>query len=196
VTMDPAVKTAMAFCVLLAGVCAALLFRRDPSVPPPAPNAAELLLIRHRLEALGKGQSLPAASNSPLASSSRRAPTVLAPWESQEPPPPLADSYPQGDRPASARWGMSMDMLLPAATPTDQAARSHKIVDGDTLGALAERYLGSAARAQEIFEANRNVLVDPELLPIGVELKIPARVSQPAGSNSEPWPQRPLAPVR
>jgi len=35
--------------------------------------------------------------------------------------------------------------------------------------------LGSANRAMEIFETNREVLTDPELLPIGTELKIPAR---------------------
>ncbi len=39
--MDPVVKTALALCVLLSGVCAALLFRRDPPAvasPPPPPQ--------------------------------------------------------------------------------------------------------------------------------------------------------------
>ncbi len=50
----------------------------------------------------------------------------------------------------------------------------HKIVDGDTLPLLAQRYLGSASRAMEIFQANRDVLADPNILPLhGVELKIP-----------------------
>ena len=191
--MDPAVKTAMAFCVLLAGVCTALLFRRDPSRPPPAPSAAELLLIHQRMEALGTSRSSPAAATSPPVSATRQTPTVVTPWEAQEPPPPLAESYPQDDRPASARWGMSMDRVLPTATVADEAARSHKIVDGDTLGALAERYLGSADRAHEIFAANRDVLSDPELLPIGAELKIPPGVGRPAASadsKPEPSPQR------
>ena len=115
-----------------------------------------------------------------------RAATVVTPSGRQEPPPPLAESYPQADRPASSRWGTSMDMLLPAATPADETMRSHKIVDGDTLAALAQRYLGSAARAEEIFKANRDVLDDPELLPIGAELKIPPRGSGPAGATSLP----------
>ncbi len=55
------------------------------------------------------------------------------------------------------------------------AARTHRIVDGDSLPAIAQRYLGSAARANEIFELNRNVLSDPELLPIGLELKLPPK---------------------
>jgi nucleoid-associated protein YgaU len=50
----------------------------------------------------------------------------------------------------------------------------HRIVDGDTLPQLAQRYLGSAERQGEIFEANRGVLSSPDLLPIGAMLKIPA----------------------
>ena len=65
--------------------------------------------------------------------------------------------------------------MLPITTPADQTARTHRVVDGDTLPALAERYLGSAARAEEIYQANRDVLSDPELLPIGAELKLPPR---------------------
>ena len=50
---------------------------------------------------------------------------------------------------------------------------THRIVDGDSLADLAERYLGSASRASEIFDANRDVLISPQLLPIGAELKMP-----------------------
>lgn len=81
-----------------------------------------------------------------------------------------------------------MEMMLPVATSPD-APRTHKVVDGDTLAALAERYLGSSARAQEIYEANREALRDPMLLPIGVELKLPPRAGQAS-------PQGALVPVR
>ena len=66
-----------------------------------------------------------------------------------------------------------MQMMLPVAKPAEKT--THTIVDGDTLPALAERYLGSSARANEIYEANRDVLRDPALLPIGMELKLPPR---------------------
>jgi hypothetical protein len=46
---------------------------------------------------------------------------------------------------------------------------------------LAERYLGSASRAMEIYAANRHVLAHPEILPIGAELKIP-RADQAANA--------------
>lgn len=48
----------------------------------------------------------------------------------------------------------------------------HRIVDGDTLSRLAQRYLGSSKRFLEIYEANRDRLQSPDLLPIGLELRI------------------------
>jgi nucleoid-associated protein YgaU len=60
----------------------------------------------------------------------------------------------------------------------------HRVVDGDSLEALAERYLGSRQRAGEIFAANQSLLVEPELLPIGIELIIPRQLRGPAPSQS------------
>ena len=50
----------------------------------------------------------------------------------------------------------------------------HRVVDGDSLASLAQRYLGSRERYLDIFHANRHVLVSPDILPIGVELIVPA----------------------
>jgi phage tail protein X len=73
------------------------------------------------------------------------------------------------------------------------------VVDGDKLPALAKRYLGSADRFREIYEANRAVLNSPDLLPIGVELVIPPREPAPADRTappaSTPGPQPTLVPV-
>jgi nucleoid-associated protein YgaU len=52
--------------------------------------------------------------------------------------------------------------------------RVHTVVDGDSLPKLAARYLRDAKRSSEIFTLNRDVLKSPDLLPIGIELKIPA----------------------
>lgn len=52
---------------------------------------------------------------------------------------------------------------------------THLIVDGDSLEKLAGRYLDDPHRGKEIFELNREVLSNPELLPIGAELKLPNR---------------------
>ncbi|MCS7305323.1 MAG: tail protein X [Thermoguttaceae bacterium] len=53
------------------------------------------------------------------------------------------------------------------------AVRRHRIADGDSLEKLAERYLGSPALAEQIYQANRALLPDPSLLPIGLEIIIP-----------------------
>jgi nucleoid-associated protein YgaU len=169
---DPAVKAAVGMCVLMAGVCAAMLFRRDQSMPavPEATNV-EQLLLRFRAEAraaceqtLASGRAA-ADGPQPAAVESRPA-TVVMPSDRREPPPSLSPEYPARSSP-----GASQDAMPPAA----QTARTHTVVDGDTLQGLAERYLGSAARAVEIYQANRDKLSNPNLLPIGVELKLPPR---------------------
>ncbi|MCA9102890.1 MAG: LysM peptidoglycan-binding domain-containing protein [Planctomycetales bacterium] len=64
----------------------------------------------------------------------------------------------------------------PNATERKEAApriRVHTIRDGDSLFTLAERFLGDSGRYLEIYEANRDVLRNPEQLPIGKQLRIP-----------------------
>ena len=56
--------------------------------------------------------------------------------------------------------------------------RMHVVVDGDSLAKLAGRYLNDPQRSAEIYEMNRELLSNPDLLPIGVELKIPDRTPQ------------------
>ncbi len=75
-------------------------------------------------------------------------------------------------------------------------ALEHRIADGDTLSKLAERYLGRGDRYLEIYDLNREVLASPDLLPIGVVLKIPPRVVEPsAGMRSQrPGQELPLEP--
>lgn len=57
----------------------------------------------------------------------------------------------------------------------EQTERTHIVVDGDSLPKLAERYLDDRRRAWEIFAINRDVLSNPQLLPIGVVLKLPKK---------------------
>jgi nucleoid-associated protein YgaU len=49
----------------------------------------------------------------------------------------------------------------------------HTVVSGDTLSKLAKRYLGDANAYMKIFEANQDVLKDPNLIKVGQALKIP-----------------------
>jgi nucleoid-associated protein YgaU len=71
--------------------------------------------------------------------------------------------------------------------------RHHKIRDGDTLESLALRYLDDEGRANEIFAANRTILNDPTLLPIGAQLTIPDEdrpATSPASTELVPLPGR------
>jgi len=51
----------------------------------------------------------------------------------------------------------------------------HTVVKGDTLWKISEKTLGSGARYNEIFEANRPMLSDPDKIYPGQMLRIPAK---------------------
>ena len=60
-----------------------------------------------------------------------------------------------------------------AEAADDAAAEYYTIVSGDTLGAIAAKFLGSASRYPEIFEANREVIEDPNKIFPGQKIRIP-----------------------
>jgi len=68
--------------------------------------------------------------------------------------------------------------------PGDPRGTRHTVIDGDTLTKIAVRYLGRADGVRQIFDLNRDVLRDPDLLPIGAVLKIPQRASTAVGEPS------------
>jgi hypothetical protein len=113
------------------------------------------------------------------------------PLEALPAPPFLPMAYesllvPVGSSPAPpiSRDPRVHEPLLPSAdepevTQRDKPSplwRKHRIVEGDTLPGLAQRYLGDASRAGEIHVANIDRLMNPEILPLGVTLLIPPRV--------------------
>jgi LysM repeat protein len=61
----------------------------------------------------------------------------------------------------------------PAAAPGTAAERVHVVERGDTLGAIAKKYYGKAGLYPKIFEANRDVLDNPDLIKPGQKLRIP-----------------------
>jgi nucleoid-associated protein YgaU len=74
---------------------------------------------------------------------------------------------------------------------TASAAMRHRVVDGDTLESIAERYLQDRGRWSDIYQHNRDLLAAPGALPIGVELRIPPRNASPT-MPSDP----PMVPIR
>ena len=53
------------------------------------------------------------------------------------------------------------------------AAKMYTVKSGDTLSAIAKNFYGDANRYNEIFEANRPMLSDPNMIYPGQVLRIP-----------------------
>ena len=60
----------------------------------------------------------------------------------------------------------------PAPEPVVEE-RVYEVVSGDTLGAIAQKHYGKASEYMKIFEANRDILDNPDLIKVGQKLKIP-----------------------
>ena len=54
------------------------------------------------------------------------------------------------------------------------AGRTYTVQAGDTLSGIAKQHLGDASKYTKIFEANRDVLSDPDKIKPGQVLKIPS----------------------
>lgn len=53
-------------------------------------------------------------------------------------------------------------------------ARRYTVESGDTLSKISKQFYGSANEYMKIFEANRDILTDPNMINPGQSLKIPA----------------------
>ena len=69
----------------------------------------------------------------------------------------MSDGTKQGD-PGSRSW---------------DATQWHEVVKGDTLSKIAEKYYGDPSLYPQIFEANRDILSDPNKIRVGQKLRIP-----------------------
>lgn len=195
--MDQGVRVVLAMGIVTGGTVLALLFRH-PS-PPGVTRSGETcqpLVLRGTTVAPPPVPEpfvpVPRPAPSPkLALPEEPATVPRVSLDSQEPTPLLARSYPA---PSEAPWGTALGIGLQGPRYEPPQERTHKIVDGDTLAALAKRYLGSADRATELYEANKHLLPSPDVLPIGVELCIPASRPAPTSAASPSAANR-LAPV-
>ena len=183
-------KIALATTILGAGLSVALLFLKDRSeLPAPAESAnGGLVLRKQTVETESVGQQRPLwtgridlpKQEEKTASTSAR-PESPAPQEEQDSgPPPLTPHYEPAFR-------------THADNPARPEIRTHRISDGDTLAGIAAEYLGAPERGGEIYRANKHVLGNPNLLPIGAEIQIPTSSSPPAQAN---YYEAPLVPVR
>ena len=49
----------------------------------------------------------------------------------------------------------------------------HEVKSGETLSKIAQQYYGEARLYTKIFEANKDVLKDPNVIRVGQKLRIP-----------------------
>ena len=61
---------------------------------------------------------------------------------------------------------------IEVADPAEESAQ-HVVQRGDTLSAIAKEYYGDAMKYPVIFEANRPMLKDPDLIYPGQKIRIP-----------------------
>ena len=64
----------------------------------------------------------------------------------------------------------SDQVVAPEAT---EKVEYYEIVSGDTLSAIAQKYYGKASAYPRIFEANREVIKDPDKIYVGQKIRIP-----------------------
>jgi phage tail protein X len=131
---------------------------RGDYAPPPAPE--RLPAVPASLGAEGPGMN--GAYRSTLA----------------VPPPPLLDAH--AAPPAVATEQQRSSAALPGALAGGVAPPAAYVIrDGDDLTGISVRFYGHPAAAAAVWEANRDVIPDPSILPIGATLRMPPPWSIP-----------------
>jgi nucleoid-associated protein YgaU len=69
--------------------------------------------------------------------------------------------------------GSSTAPAAPQPTSTSGSGRTYVVVKGDTLSGIAKREYGNANKWPTIYEANKDVIKDPDLIYPGQQLRIP-----------------------
>ncbi len=67
------------------------------------------------------------------------------------------------------------DLKAPAPQPEETASQDmfYVIESGDTLGAISKKFYGNAAHYMRIFEANNEIIENPNLIYPGQKIRIP-----------------------
>ncbi len=68
---------------------------------------------------------------------------------------------------------IALTLALSMVLGTSAFAAEYTVKAGDTLGTIAQQELGSGARWNEIYEANKDTIKDPNLIVVGQKLTIP-----------------------
>jgi nucleoid-associated protein YgaU len=191
-------KIATAAGVFMAGLAVAMLFRHDGSrIGAAPPEDFNHLVLRGRMDLDAPIAPATTSSSTETVDSSSAGSLVSATSKtgggSNKASAPGTSSSSASSPPYTWPLPKPPAPAVPAAPP--KPLRRHRITDGDTLASLADRYLDSADRASEIYELNREVLPGPGLLPIGTEIKLPARDAPRDATRTSANTNPPLVPL-
>jgi nucleoid-associated protein YgaU len=100
----------------------------------------------------------------------------------QVPPPPLLDA--QSPPPTTVGWVTQPAAPVASMAPAEPAASTYVIRDGDDLATISSRFYGHPAAAAALWSANRDVIPNPDLLPIGTAIRLPPPWTMPGGAAS------------
>jgi hypothetical protein len=197
----------VAMAVVLLGIFAAFTFQRRPVEEPREEDSVDFSYLADSL--IWKEERVVSDDDQGAPYRQRLGPLVhdqgvaaVAATESSESrvpePPRMADQYGGLAEAYQANPAVGPPQVASKVTADEPGRtnapvsppRLHRIVDGDTLASIASRYWGDVSRADELFAANRDVLSDPELLPVGREIRIPPRAAGARGGTSPRDPSR------
>lgn len=150
---------------------------REAGVPDPLPAAKPIVE-----SSLGTASPLPSSGTTPTPPPmASQFPSVLSPNAAL----PMAPVRRAPTTARSSAGGQAMSPAPATSPPARRGAsaearpsaslRTYIIRDGDTLSNIAARTLGSASRAGEIYQLNQSRLPSPQVLPLGVKIRIPPR---------------------
>ncbi|HMJ84884.1 MAG TPA: LysM peptidoglycan-binding domain-containing protein [Vicinamibacterales bacterium] len=69
--------------------------------------------------------------------------------------------------------GSSTAPAAPQPTDTIGSAKTYVVVEGDSLSRIAKREYGDASKWRTLYEANKDLIKDPDLIYPGQTLKVP-----------------------
>jgi LysM repeat protein len=185
------VKIGLSLGLLLVVVVATLFFRREPQAVsgPPAlsdPESLNAALGERERGPYTLGEPEEFGTPPPAPPPSARTADAVRPARKKVPGLLASDDEDLHDRlfsggaqgvpdPIPAPKQSVPPSLSAVDAPAGNGVRTHTIKAGDKLSNLAQKYLGSSNRFQELFEANKGVLKSPNSLPVGVTIVIPAK---------------------
>jgi len=83
----------------------------------------------------------------------------------------------------TVRSGGTLSAVTDALVVHHEPARRYTVRPGDTLSSIAQRFYGHAADWRRLYQANRSVVHDPDMIFPGEVLKIPGRTARSTTST-------------